>query len=385
MTAATASMFSCTVRPSASVSASSADDVGGAGLARRGPTMSAASCWNCSFLATKSVSQLSSIIAPSAAATRPLLAVRSAPRSLPWSALDAQELDGLVEVAVGLLQRLLGVHHPGAGGVAELLDVRGGEVGHASLSRSLSVGVVVSRASAGARRGRAGRRGVRRQAVSRRLGSGRLGGLGRQSPPVQPQPRAAGARSGRLRCSRCRGSRVRARAAAVAALGAGTLDRLPGGGRRRALGGLAAAAAPAPTRRAARRWRAGRRRASRRRPGGAGAGHQALGDGVGDDPGEQADRADRVVVARDLVVDLVGVAVGVEDRDDRDAQLARLADGDVLLLGVDDPHRARDAGHVADAAEGLARACPSRAAGRAAPSWSCPSRRRRRSRAARAP
>ena len=44
--------------------------------------MSAASCWNCSFLATKSVSQLSSIIALSAAATRPLVAVRSAPRSL---------------------------------------------------------------------------------------------------------------------------------------------------------------------------------------------------------------------------------------------------------------------------------------------------------------
>ena len=49
---------------------------------RRGTTMSAASCWNCSFFATKSVSQLSWIIAPSAAATRPLVALRSAPRSL---------------------------------------------------------------------------------------------------------------------------------------------------------------------------------------------------------------------------------------------------------------------------------------------------------------
>ena len=36
---------------------------------------------------------------------------------------DAQDLDRLVEVAVGLGERLLGVHHPGAGGVAELLDV----------------------------------------------------------------------------------------------------------------------------------------------------------------------------------------------------------------------------------------------------------------------
>src|SRR3982750_676256 len=49
-------------------------------------------------------------------------------------ALDTQQLDGLVEVAVGLLQRLLAVHHAGAGEVAEPLDVRGGEVGHDSLS-----------------------------------------------------------------------------------------------------------------------------------------------------------------------------------------------------------------------------------------------------------
>ena len=47
--------------------------------------------------------------------------------------LDAQELDGLVEVAVSLVERLLAVHHAGAGEVAELLDVRGGEVGHDSL------------------------------------------------------------------------------------------------------------------------------------------------------------------------------------------------------------------------------------------------------------
>ena len=100
--------------------------------------------------------------------------------------------------------------------------------------------------------------------------------------------------------------------------------------------------------------------ASRRRPGDAGAGDQALGDGVGDHAGEQGDGADRVVVARDLVVDLVGVAVGVEDRDDRDVELARLADGDVLLLGVDDPDRAGHLRHVADTAEGAARACPSR-------------------------
>ena len=43
-------------------------------------TMSLASVWNCSFLATKSVSQASSIMAFSAAAIRPLLVSRSAPR-----------------------------------------------------------------------------------------------------------------------------------------------------------------------------------------------------------------------------------------------------------------------------------------------------------------
>src|SRR4051812_12661635 len=84
----------------------------------------------------------------------------------------------------------------------------------------------------------------------------------------------------------------------------------------------------------------------------AGASHQALGDRVGDDSGEDLDAADRVVVAGDLVVDDGGVAVGVEDRDDRDAELARLVDGEVLLVGVDDPDRAGGAGHVTDAAEG---------------------------------
>ena len=102
--------------------------------------MSAASCWNCSFLATKSVSQLSWIIAPSAAATRPLLAVRSAPRLAALAApLTRSNSAACVEVAVGLLERLLRVHHAGAGGVPELLDVCGGEVRHFSLPLVLRV------------------------------------------------------------------------------------------------------------------------------------------------------------------------------------------------------------------------------------------------------
>src|SRR3954451_11449107 len=43
--------------------------------------------------------------------------------------LDAQELDGLVDVAVGLLERGLAIHHPGARAFAQGLDVLGGNGG----------------------------------------------------------------------------------------------------------------------------------------------------------------------------------------------------------------------------------------------------------------
>src|SRR5690606_13406230 len=64
-------------------------------------------------------------------------------------------------------------------------------------------------------------------------------------------------------------------------------------------------------------------------------------------------RANSVVVTRDGVGDLVGVAVGVENCDDRDAKLLRLVDREVLLLGVDHPERRRRLGHVADTAKSL--------------------------------
>src|SRR4029077_15269418 len=65
----------------------------------------------------------------------------------------------------------------------------------------------------------------------------------------------------------------------------------------------------------------------------AGGGQQTCGDGLGDHLGQQRGGADRVVVTGYRVVDLIGIAVGVEHRDDGDVQLAGLADGDVLLLG----------------------------------------------------
>ena len=58
-------------------------------------------------------------------------------------ALDAQELDGLVVVAVGLGEGLLAVHHAGAGGVAETLDVGCGELSHVTSSWSVVVRKVV--------------------------------------------------------------------------------------------------------------------------------------------------------------------------------------------------------------------------------------------------
>src|SRR5581483_2881690 len=97
------------------------------------------------------------------------------------------------------------------------------------------------------------------------------------------------------------------------------------------------------------RRRAGRLRAARR---GAARRHEpAFVDGVGDDPAHQAAGADGVVVARDHVLDEIGVAVGVDHGHDRQGQLVGLGDGDVLLLGVDDEHRIGEARHTADAAE----------------------------------
>src|SRR6185436_1726105 len=77
----------------------------------------------------------------------------------------------------------------------------------------------------------------------------------------------------------------------------------------------------------------------------------ARADGLGDLRREQADRPQRVVVAGDHVVHFVRIAVGVHDADDRDLQLARLVDRNLLLAGVDDEDRVRQPRHVADAFE----------------------------------
>src|SRR3954451_1907736 len=77
----------------------------------------------------------------------------------------------------------------------------------------------------------------------------------------------------------------------------------------------------------------------------------ALGDRVAQRPGDQVAGADRVVVAGDDEVHAVGVAVGVDQADQRDAQALGLADADDLGLEVDDEDRVGRARHVLDAAQ----------------------------------
>lgn len=77
----------------------------------------------------------------------------------------------------------------------------------------------------------------------------------------------------------------------------------------------------------------------------------ALDHGVGHHGGDELDGADGVIVAGDGVVDLVGIAVGIDDGDDRDAQNAGLLHGDALLARIDDEQRARQLLHLADAAQ----------------------------------
>src|SRR5438067_293378 len=75
----------------------------------------------------------------------------------------------------------------------------------------------------------------------------------------------------------------------------------------------------------------------------------AFQNGVGDLLREEADGADGVVVPGDHVVDVLGIAVRVDDGHDRDVQLLRLLDRDVLLLRVDDEERVGQPVHLADA------------------------------------
>ena len=250
-------------------------------------------------------------------------------------ALLAQELDGRVEVAVRLLQRALAVHHPRARRVAELLHHGGGDLGH-DFSSSASAG------SGGSRPARPRRR-------RRRCGFG-SDGAGASSAGAGV---AGAAGSGAAGCS----------GAVTASTGAAAAAVLGSGSARRAAAGSAAAAVPPLRRAGPPRRRCGRLGAAAARGCRGGApvarrGHLVRRDAllagldpVGDRAHDQRARADRVVVARDHVLGLVGIAVRVHERDHRQAEPLRLAHGELLLAQVDDEDRVGLAAHVGDAAE----------------------------------
>ena len=66
---------------------------------------------------------------------------------------------------------------------------------------------------------------------------------------------------------------------------------------------------------------------------------------------KQLDSADRVVVAGDDEVELFGIAVGIADTDQSDAQSMCLSDTDSLLLGIYYEDCIRNTGHVLDSAK----------------------------------
>ncbi len=77
----------------------------------------------------------------------------------------------------------------------------------------------------------------------------------------------------------------------------------------------------------------------------------AFEDRLGQPAQEQLDRTHAVVIARDRQVDHVGIAVGVQERDDLDAQLPGLGHRDMLAARVDDQQGLGQSGHMADAGE----------------------------------
>ena len=217
-----------------------------------------------SFLATKSVSQLSSTSAPPACGDQAGggLALGAALGRL-GGTLDAQQLDGLVEVAVGLLERLLAVHHPGAGRSRSFLTSAAVKLAMSVLRLPVSVGAgraarLVSGPAPSA--ASSARLGARRSAAARRSGLGRglaaaLGGLlgrglggrllgGRPRRPA-PRPRSSAAGSSARPRLRLLGtaSAAGSSAASVAAPVASEAASPASAARRGGLGGLLGVAA----------------------------------------------------------------------------------------------------------------------------------------------
>lgn len=76
-------------------------------------------------------------------------------------------------------------------------------------------------------------------------------------------------------------------------------------------------------------------------------------NGISDAGGVDGHGAGRVVVARDHVVDAVGVVVGINHAHHGDAELVGFLNGDLVIADVDHEQSVRKARHVLDAADRL--------------------------------
>src|SRR5690606_39400255 len=72
---------------------------------------------------------------------------------------------------------------------------------------------------------------------------------------------------------------------------------------------------------------------------------------IGDTFGVELNRTHGVVVAGNYVIDVIGRAVRVDDRDDRNAELFRFIDRDALVTDVDDEQQIGERLHLFDAAQ----------------------------------
>src|SRR5438445_3624764 len=212
-------------------------------------------------------------------------------------ALLAQPGDGPLRVTARLHQRLLAIHHPRAGLLAQVLDHRRSHFRHRVLLLRLRFAAVARLTAA--------QRGL----VFHDRTRGRLGIGAHHRAPL---PAAASAHAATAAIS------------PATALGSGVaiLARFRLGLRR--LAGVVRLVA-----------------------------RLSLDGRVRDLSAEEPDRADGVVVAGNDVIDPFRIAVGVDQRDDGDAQPRGLVDGDVLLLRIDHEEAARKPRHVLDAPQVL--------------------------------
>ena len=81
--------------------------------------------------------------------------------------------------------------------------------------------------------------------------------------------------------------------------------------------------------------------------------NQTLSNSIGNDFGQQSNRANSVVVTRDGVLEIVGISVRVENPDDRNTKLLGFVDGEVLAQWVNHPHSTRGFLKVSDTTERL--------------------------------